>query len=122
MNDEGPVAIFADHLIEKTVAGAALLIKHAGLAPAGVHKKTKCQWQIRLATEVMDGLNASVLSQSEVVLGQIVNDFAVLVPDCGQDIHYIDLDGDRGSGIGRLPRRMASLLLRRSILGDGEAG
>src|SRR6516162_8548178 len=96
VNDESAVAIFADHLIKKATAGAALLIEHTALAPASVDKQPQRQWEVGLATEVMDGLSTAVLREHEVFFAQIVDDFPVLVSDCSQNIYDIHLDRDSG--------------------------
>ena len=121
VNDESAVAIFADHLIKKAAAGAALLIEHTALAPASVDKEPERQRKVGLATEVMNGLRTAVLSESEVFFAQIVDDFPVLVSDGSQNIYHIYLDRDSG-GIRRFPVGMASWGLRRGILGQGTTG
>ena len=69
VDDEGGVAVLANHLVEKAIAGAALGRQQATLTLAHVHQQAEAQWQIGLCREIADGLGAAVFGEGEVVLG-----------------------------------------------------
>jgi len=120
MNDESLVAILADHLIQKAVAGAAFLIEYAALAQAGVNQEAKRQGKIRLTGEVADGLRAAIFAENEVLFIQIIDDFAAFVADGGEHIDDFDIDGNGGRGVGGF-RRWGGPLQGWAILGESEA-
>jgi hypothetical protein len=99
VNDESFVPIFAHHLIQKAMAGAALLVENAALAHAGVDEETKGQRKVGIASEVVNGLRSTILAESEIIFGKVVDDFAVLIADSGEHIDDFDLDGDGCGGI-----------------------
>ena len=60
-----------------------------------------------------------VLLHHEIILAQIVNQFSVLVPHAGQNVHHVDVDGNRrGFGKRRTLSGRSSLSTWRSLSGS----
>ena len=95
MDDEGLVLFRTHQVVQEAIAGRALLLQHASLTHAGVNQQTKRERQVRIFGEVTDGLRMAVLLQLEVVLGQVVDDLAVLVAHRGQHVDHLDVGGKR---------------------------
>ena len=96
MDEERFVLVLAQDVLEEFVAGVALPIEHARLAAAGIEQQAEREREIALLGEVADGLRAPVFLDGELVLGQIVDDFALLVADGGQDVDDVDAGGELG--------------------------
>jgi hypothetical protein len=98
MDDEGFVFIFTEKMVEKRAAGGKFLSEDAALAEAGVHEEAECEGEIGFFGEIGDGLWLGVLSEDEVVFGEIVDEGAVFIANGGEEIDRIDVDSD-GSGL-----------------------
>ena len=100
MDDESSVLVFADHLIQKAVAGIAFLIEHASLAKASVDKEPKRQGKIGLTTEIVYRLRPAIFGEAEIILVEVIDDLPVLISDRCDDIDHFDLDGESSSWAG----------------------
>jgi len=117
VDQERFVFVFTEDVLEEVVAGVALLIDQAALAAAGIHQQPQDQGSVGLLGEILDRLHAAVFFEREIVLGEIVNDLAVLVADTHQHVDDIYTGrelgriafrgvGPRGVGLRRvLPRQ-----------------
>jgi len=83
-------------LLQKPVAGIALVGENTPCAAAGIHQQTDGQGKVGFAGEVLDGLRAAILIQQEIVLFQVTDDLALLVADRGEHVHDLDTRGKRG--------------------------
>ena len=106
VNDKGLVFVLAEDAIEERAAGGAFLVEEAELAEAGVDEEAEGEREVGLFGEIGDGLGLGVLFEGEVVFGEIADEVAVFVADCGKEIDggdvYADgrglLGGERRSG------------------------
>ncbi len=96
MDDESLVFVFAQDVIDKGATGGEFLIEDAALAHAGVDEEAESKRKIRFLGEIGDGLGLTVLLESEIILGKIADDAAVLVADGGEEIYGIDVNSDWG--------------------------
>ena len=108
MNHEGLVLILAQHVVQKTVAGGALLVEDATLAPARVHQQAERQRQVGLPGEIGDRLEVPVFLQLEVILAQVGDDLAVLVAHGREHVDDLDLDADLAAVVGSARNRRAA--------------
>ena len=97
MDDECLVLVLAHQVLQKGIAGDALLLQHASLTHAGVDQQTEREREIGLFGEVANRLRAAVFLKLEVVFAKVVHDLAVFVSDRRQHIHYLDV-GRKGRG------------------------
>ena len=74
MNYERHILALAQHLVQKAIAGMALLFQHAPLAHARIHQKAKGKGQIRIMGEVADCLRTPIFFQHKIVFCQIADD------------------------------------------------
>ena len=90
------VLVFAQHLLEKAIAGRAFLAEHGALAHAGVDEQAEGQGKIGLSREVADGLGPAVLFEHKVALLEIANDPALLVVHRGKHVDDFHFTGEGG--------------------------
>ena len=109
MDDKSLVFVFAQHLVEEALAGAALLIKNASLAQAGIDQQAERQREIGFFREVVDVLWMAVFFQDEIVFAEAVDNLSVLVAHRRQYVDHFDLNVQRTGGrlllAVQLPRR-----------------
>ena len=94
MHDKRQVAVLAQNLVEELIAGAALLTDHIALAAAGIHQQPQIEGQIGFLREVLDSLRLAFLIQQKIVLGEVLDEFPLLVADGGEQVHDIDVAGE----------------------------
>lgn len=84
------------------MAGVAFLIEHTPLAKASVDEEPKRQGKIGFAAEIVDRLRTAIFGEAEIILGEIVDDFSMLVSDRREDIDDFDLNGESSSWDGAI--------------------
>src|SRR4029077_19597182 len=94
IHDKRQILLFAQQIVQKTVAGASSRIQNAPLAEAGIDKQSQAQRQIAFFGEIVDVLRAAIFRQSEGVLVEVRDDLAVLVADGGDDVDGFHVDRD----------------------------
>src|SRR5580692_4035046 len=94
VDEKGFVLVFTEYVLEKRAAGGALLIENAPLAHAGIHQQAERQRKIGFVNKIGDRLRMAILVQDKIILGQIGEEFSVLVADGGEQVHGLDVDGD----------------------------
>ncbi len=94
MNHKSLVFIFAQHVIEKGVARAALLVQNAPLAHARVHQKTKRQGKIGLLREISNRLRMAVLLHNEIIFVQVVDEMPVLIANRRKHAYHLHVHRD----------------------------
>ena len=87
MNQKRQIAVRAQHLIEKALAGGALIVQHVALAGAGIQQPER-QRQIGLPCEVANHLRVALFVQHELLLVQVLDDLALLVAHGGENVHH----------------------------------
>ena len=92
VNDEGLVLVFAQHVIEKGVAGAALLVQNAPLAHARVHEQAERQGKIGFLREITDRLRMPVLFQDEIIFGQVADEASMFIAHRRQHAYHLHFD------------------------------
>src|ERR1700722_18104329 len=95
MDQERLILVFAEHLVEKLVAGVTLLLDHAAHAAAGVDDQTQRKGKIGFLREISNGLGMAVFFDAEIVLGEVADDDALLVADGGKDVNNADVGRKR---------------------------
>ena len=97
MNHEGRVFGFGsvtEHLVQKAVAGAALLVKNTPLTQTGVHEQAEGEWKIAFLGEILYGLRLAFVFKHKIVFGQVADDRPILVAHRGKHVDYLDVDRD----------------------------
>ena len=94
IHDKRQILLFAQQIVQKTVAGASFLIENAPLTEAGIDEQSQAQRQIAFFGEIVEVLRAAIFRQCEGVLVKVRNDLAVLVADGGDDVDGFHVDGD----------------------------
>ncbi|MEZ5391980.1 MAG: hypothetical protein R2724_03685 [Bryobacterales bacterium] len=97
-HQEGQVLVDTQNFVEEGVAGRTLDLDHALLADAGIDEQADGERQIGLPAEILDLLRLAVLEDLEVVLGEAIDEQALLVPNGRKDVHDLNVDGDDGLG------------------------
>src|SRR6185312_13958181 len=101
VDEEGDVLFLFQHLVEKFVAGGALVVQHIALAKTGVHEQAEGERQVALLRKIMDGLWGAVIGEDEIVFGEILDQRAVFIAHGGKCIDDIYFYGDIGWLVGR---------------------
>jgi hypothetical protein len=96
VNHEGFVLVLTKDVLDKFKTGIALTIQNPGLAAAGVNQQAERERKVDLLGELPDGLSAPVLLKCEIVLDQVVDNFALFVAYGCQDVDDVDTRGELG--------------------------
>ena len=78
---------FVEHVIEKGIAGSALVAQHRALAHTGINEKSESKRQVRILRKILNCLGVAVFKQNEIIFGQIADDRAMPVPHSRGHIH-----------------------------------
>src|SRR5579863_1555647 len=93
-DQERLIDAFAQHLLEELSAGRKLLRENLNLAQAEVDQQTQRQGEIVLPREVADGLRLAVFLNREIVLVELVHEFAALIAHRHQQADDVDTGGE----------------------------
>jgi hypothetical protein len=97
-DDEGVVLWARECVGEEGFAGYSLLRKEFALAAAGIDHEADGEWKVFVLGEVVDGLGFAVVGQSEVVFGEMVDEFAGVIVHQGVDGDDANIDRESGCG------------------------
>jgi hypothetical protein len=91
VNHESLVLIFAQQVIEESVAGVALLVQDAALAHAGIHQQPQSKRKVGIRREVTDCLRMAVLLQRKIIFGQVADQRAMFIAHRGKHGHHLHI-------------------------------
>ena len=106
--DEEGFVLLTQDLGEELGGGIALDIDQVPLAAADVDQQADGEREVGFLGEILDGLGLTLFQNGEILLLEVGDEGAVLVPYGGQNADHIDVHGDGGDLIGRfgLGRRL----------------